>query len=66
MIKYYGLVTATIDETRKRIKLEYSKRGKQPLDRGHPERCLSWALAALADYQDRGYIFETPGAVKSG
>ena len=58
--KHYGLVTAKIDDQDHKIALSFSDRGKQPLDRSHPQRCLSWALAALAELTDQGYVITIP------
>ena len=66
LTKNFGLIKATIDKAQKRITLEYSKRGKQPLDKNHPQRCLSWALVALAEFTDQGYVITVPEASASG
>ena len=58
--RYFGLIYALIDHKNKRVELTYSPRYKDPLSDGHRQRCLSWALTALSEYQDRGYVFTVP------
>lgn len=65
-VKYFGAVKAEILDDDRRIELSFMRPGKQPLDKGHPLRCLSWALTALSDYQDRGYVFSGPEVSASG
>ena len=64
--KYFGRVKATIDTDKKRIKLYFTKPGKQPLDAGHPARCLNWAISALQPYTAKGFVISGPEAAPGG
>ena len=64
--KFYGRIKAEIDDDDQRIRLSFTRPGKQPLDRKHPERCLRWAVSALQPYIDKGYVFAGPEASTSG
>lgn len=66
IVKYFGLVRATINKNEKRIELDYLPRGRDQLDAKHPQRCLSWALTALQPYTDKGFVISAPEAVASG
>jgi len=59
-VKYFGRVKAEIYTDKKRIKLGFTKPGKQPLDANHPQRCLSWAISALQPYIDEGFVLSCP------
>lgn len=64
--KYFGLVRAEINKDERRISLSFMPRGKGQLDKNHPQRCLSWALAALKPYTDKGFVISAPKALASG
>ena len=66
LVKYYGQIRATIDKDERRIELLFMPRGKGQLDKNHPQRCLSWALAALQPYTEKGFVISTPEAAASG
>ena len=69
-IRHFGLITAIISNTEKRVELVFREPDKQHkeqnLSAGHRERCLIWCLDALADLREAGYIFEIPEAVPGG
>ena len=65
-IKHYGLITAVIDDQARSIDLRWTPRYRDPLDTNHPQRCLGWAITALAEYTDRGYVLAVPEAVTNG
>lgn len=64
--RHFGLITARIFDADRRVELSFSPRYKDPISDQVRDRCLTWALDSLADLQEHGYIFKTPGTVPSG
>ena len=63
--RFFGIVVADIDDADRQVDLSFAPRGKDPLDDGHLDRCLSWALASLADLKAKGYVFQLPSAAQN-
>ena len=63
--RFFGIVIADIDDEDHQVDLSFAPRGRDPLDDGHLDRCLNWALSSLADLETKGYAIQLPGAVQN-